>query len=89
MIHEKTPEREAAQQDMVSEDAEFTAFEVNGEKRYPERSGAYLVRLKDGRQMQILFLQTKKSPLWIKRNKEWSNMIESYAKTPVTAFSKE
>lgn len=89
VIHEKKPEREAAQRNAASEDAEFVVFEVNGEKRYPEKSGAYLVRLTDGRQMQILFLLTKKGPLWIKRNKEWSNMIESYAKTPVTAFSKE
>ena len=48
----------------------------------PEKTNVYAVRLKDGREVTLVYL--KEQNIWLKRNKEWSYLIEAYDPRPLT-----
>lgn len=52
----------------------------------PEKTGAYMVKLKDERILQCIYL--KDQNLWIRSHKEWSHMIDSFDPTPVKVDTK-
>lgn len=67
----------------ASREVKYVPFMMDGERQYPATPGLYAVKLRDGREMDMVFLKAKDQPLWIKRHKEWSNLIEAYDPTPL------
>lgn len=79
VIQERKPKKEHS----AGREVKYVPFVVNGIRQYPTDPGLYAVKLRDGREIEIVFLRTKDQELWIKRHKEWSNLIEAYDPTPL------
>lgn len=76
-------ERKPMEKRTASREAKYVPFVVNGIRQYPADPGLYAVKLRDGREMKMVFLRAKNQNLWIKCHKEWSNLIEAYDPTPL------
>lgn len=65
---------------------ENVIFEKDNKDTWPKQTGIYNVWLKDGRNMNIMYIASpvlNNHGAWIKYHKEWSDMIECYSKNPI------
>ena len=61
------------------EDPDYSVLFSSG--ALPEQTNVYAVKLKDGREVTLVYL--KEQNIWLKRNKEWSPLIEAYDPRPL------
>lgn len=83
VIRERQPRKE---EQLAQKKPEYVPFVVDNERQYPAESGIYAVKLKDGREMSMVYLKAEDKNLWLKRHKEWSHMIELYDPAPLPSF---
>lgn len=77
-IHPKTGQ-ETGDEAAPLEDPDYSVLFSSG--TLPEKTNVYAVKLKDGREVTLVYL--KEQNIWLKRNKEWSHLIEAYDPRPL------